>query len=743
MPADLTNVASSWASCEPLFYGAYDPPSFLKKASRLALVQAGDGPVTSAGPAAATRVPAMAEAAPTHDHPRPTAVSNPSHSDLQNAAAVIPVKLGIVPSISAMSPIINEGKDSQAAPTDPASAPLSSPQDVPVGSPAAENHRVTRIIPGQPTPQTSPGSHQSVPDPLAGNPIPESEQNTPGETEGSTPVSTNQKTPQTDPQPLIVGSDGDVLVDIGSQKSPATAAALAQKPKEASPPTVSVDSNVNVYVLPTPSANDNIPISVSVAEASKMYAAPPSAEAHLVVTTAPPLSIGGQAAQVAPNGALHVAGQIIAQGEQATVNGAVVSVGTLSVVVDGTTQAMPITAIAAPLQNELPPLIGGKAIRTASAGALVVGEQTIAQGESATIDGSIISVGSNDVAVEGKIYAHPWATSPTTLAVPAPLVVAGHAISTAPRGGLVVAGKTIAQGSQATVAGTLISVGSSNIVLGSSTCAFPGVSSAIQTPAPMFIGGQALQAAVNGGFMVGDLTITQGGQITISGTLLSVGSSKIVIGTSTFGLPTGTTSVLTRTPLLIGGNTVQIASNGGILVGTDTVAEGTQTIISGVVISIGSSALVINGTTHSFNPTGIAIPTGDSNDEIILTQGEVVTKGGSVIAYSGAAVSTFVEKSNIVVGTATIPLEALVTGAAASQGALGGLIMSALGTGLASARTNGTSGLGSGTQTNDSAVKPSVTVGAGSGRMSMAWKSKEALALAIFALIGVIGSVVI
>lgn len=62
LPADLTNVAPSWASCEPLFYGAWDPPSILKKASQLAPVQIGGGPVTTAdGLAAATAVRHISE----------------------------------------------------------------------------------------------------------------------------------------------------------------------------------------------------------------------------------------------------------------------------------------------------------------------------------------------------------------------------------------------------------------------------------------------------------------------------------------------------------------------------------------------------------------------------------------------------------------------------------------------------------------------------------------------------------
>lgn len=80
MATGLQDVDPSWGSCQPFFAGAYDPPSVLKKQSRLAPpLVAGAGPVTDAGPVA-TVIPAQAHAAPTPDTPAPTPAADPGNN---------------------------------------------------------------------------------------------------------------------------------------------------------------------------------------------------------------------------------------------------------------------------------------------------------------------------------------------------------------------------------------------------------------------------------------------------------------------------------------------------------------------------------------------------------------------------------------------------------------------------------------------------------------------------------------
>lgn len=80
LPAELTNVDPSWQSCEPLFYGAFDPPSVLTKASGglvpssvgagqvtdPALAQGSPSPLSAAQPVVTPPPPV---AAPTGDAP--------------------------------------------------------------------------------------------------------------------------------------------------------------------------------------------------------------------------------------------------------------------------------------------------------------------------------------------------------------------------------------------------------------------------------------------------------------------------------------------------------------------------------------------------------------------------------------------------------------------------------------------------------------------------------------------------
>ncbi len=76
LPAELTSVDPVWASCEPLFYGAFDPPRFLKKAKGgLVATLASQAPIPTAGLANVPIVSAFAQATPAPPTPIPTAVA--------------------------------------------------------------------------------------------------------------------------------------------------------------------------------------------------------------------------------------------------------------------------------------------------------------------------------------------------------------------------------------------------------------------------------------------------------------------------------------------------------------------------------------------------------------------------------------------------------------------------------------------------------------------------------------------
>ena len=81
LPLDLTSVDPAWASCEPLFYGAFDPPRVLQKASGgLVPSSAAQPSITSVEPTAFSSVSAAAHAVPASAVSTPTVLSDGSTS---------------------------------------------------------------------------------------------------------------------------------------------------------------------------------------------------------------------------------------------------------------------------------------------------------------------------------------------------------------------------------------------------------------------------------------------------------------------------------------------------------------------------------------------------------------------------------------------------------------------------------------------------------------------------------------
>ena len=329
--------------------------------------------------------------------------------------------------------------------------------------------------------------------------------------------------------------------------------------------------------------------------------------------------VGRYAVQTAANGGIVVGSSTYTPGAQATVSGHTISVGSGNVVVDGSTQALPTSAT--------PVIIGGVKVQPASNGAgVVVGSSTIVAGSQATISGHAISVGSTNIVVDGSTQALPTAA-------PSPVVMGGVTALPAPSGGGVLIGSsTLSVGSQATISGHAISVGSSNIVVDGSTQAIPAPSSL----SPVVIGGITAQTALNGGVVIGSSTLVAGAQATVSGHAISVGSSNIVIDGTTQALASPTAS-----PVLVDGASMQRASNGGLVIGSSSLPPGAQTTMAGHTISVGSSSILLDGRTYAL-PTsaGAVIMTSSAPTLVTLSNGAVMTAGGSVAALPGGVMIT-------------------------------------------------------------------------------------------------------
>ncbi len=301
-----------------------------------------------------------------------------------------------------------------------------------------------------------------------------------------------------------------------------------------------------------------------------------------------------------------------------------------------------------------PVVVAGSTAAPAPNGGVVIASSTYAPGSQATVGGQVISVGTNNVVQGGITQNVPTQTEPT------PVLVGGNSIESAASGGVVIDSSTYQPGVVAQVAGTPISVGSSNIVVASSTHAIPSVAAVVPqaaapAPTPVLVGGNSIANAPGGGVVIASSTYQPGVQAQISGTSISVGTDNIAVDSSTYALP----SAPSATPVLIGGSPIAKAPNGGIVIASSTYQPGVVAQVAGTPISVGTDNVVINSQTVGLPsaapqapaPTAVQIP----------AQTPVLVGGQSIVKASGGGV---------VIGSSTIApgSQATVSGTVVTAG---------------------------------------------------------------------------
>ncbi|KAK3171537.1 hypothetical protein OEA41_003621 [Lepraria neglecta] len=416
--------------------------------------------------------------------------------------------------------------------------------------------------------------------------------------------------------------------------------------------------------------------------------------------SATPVLVAGQSIAKVANGGVVIASSTYMPGATAQVAGTPISVGTDNVVVNSKAYALP-TAPApnaaqnaaqtpAPAPSPLPVLVGSQSIVKATGGGVVIGSSTVAPGAQATIQGHVVTAGTNNVIVDGNNFALP-STAGETLQQQAPAQqqqqtlaqVGGQSIVRASNGGLMIGISTLAPGSQATISGTIVSAGSTDVALGSSTYALPSTAGALlQTPAPqqstpVEVADNTIVRASNGGIIIGSSTVVPGSQTTISNQVISAGSTNVAIDGSTYILPTSAGAVLqipaftpSNAPVLVAGQTIARASNGGLVVGSSTIAPGAEATIAGHVVSAasgGSTNIAIDGNNYAI-PTsaGAVLETPAPNlppispqpieAAITLANGAIIIAGGSAAVVWGTTCTVLPNDSGVVIGSKTIPL---------------------------------------------------------------------------------------
>jgi len=268
------------------------------------------------------------------------------------------------------------------------------------------------------------------------------------------------------------------------------------------------------------------------------------------------------------------------------------------------------TSSANPAAAPPPVLTIGSSTLTANAATQfwIAPGQTLTPGGTATVDGTLVSLGpsASFVVIAGSTQILPTAApaGPTTQ----PEIVIGGSTITAlpiqnsdnPSGNsgptFVLSGQTLLPGEQITVGGTTVSLASSGsfVVVNGVTSTVANANIPLITPVPLTIGSSTFSALPGTGapsFPIGSQLLTPGGVLTLNGQTISLSPSFsfIVVNGVTSSLGFAPTPAVTNPPLLTIG------------LHTYTAVQGTSFVIDGRTLTPGG-VVVVNSTTISLAP---------------------------------------------------------------------------------------------------------------------------------------------
>ena len=710
LPAELTNVDPAWKTCQPLFYGAFDPPSLLSKASRLAPAPVDPAAVTPTPPPAPA-LPAVAQATPAA---QTAAVTPAPNNDGRKAAAVDPPA-----SVIDMNDGGANAHETVATPADspkdddPNSHEAGEDKSDPGGQLHAPPVAVIANSPGQtPAPEINsqkaaaasgdPNGQEIRPAPAAvivNSPIqsPASAANVVVAqgttlTENGPPVSIGGK--------AAVYSSGSVYVDSTPVAVPpvfpAKAIVAQGQTLTEGGPSANVGGKAAVYSAGSIYLDSSTPIAVPEAEDNNVVVA----QGQTLTENGPTASIGGKAAVYSAGSVYYdstpisipkasPANVVVAQGQTLSENGpsAVVDGKTAlykagSIYYDSTPVAVPTPARG---QQNPPPIIAAgvtfaPTVQTPSP--VVTNGITFApavEKVSPVVAGGITfapippppSGNTHDPIVAGGITfqpSHVQSLNTVALETPAPLSVGTNPVLKAANGGLIVAGSTISQGSTTSLLGHVIAANSDNVVVDGTTHSLaPVTADPVEAPTatPLELANSPVLKAANGDLVIAGSTVPQGSTTSLLGHAISVGSNNVVLDGTTLAFgPVIAHPLETPAPLMIANQPVIKAANGGVVIAGTTIPPGVQTSLFGHVISVGASNVVDDGRTLTFasnteaaGPQSVAsLVYGSANIVTTLTPGATYSSGGHITTYTGSTPSVLIEATSSVIGTATVPL---------------------------------------------------------------------------------------
>jgi hypothetical protein len=259
------------------------------------------------------------------------------------------------------------------------------------------------------------------------------------------------------------------------------------------------------------------------------------------------------------------------------------------------------------------------------------------------------------------------------------------ALPTATGDGIILpGGGTLLPGSVTVIDGETISLAPSGtaIVVGGITSVLPQIQNRLPPPL-LTVGTLTITGnAASQYFFAPQETLTPGGAITVSGTVISLGSSAdyLVVGGSTQPLPAQTLSrpsaLITPPPVTVGNGIYNPVPGSGTsyLIGGSLLTPGGVITVAGTTVSLalGASYLVVNGATTTLlsgpvitNPPLLTISTsiftalpGDGTTFVIdgqtLTPGGIITVSGTVISLSPSATALVFGSSGSATQTETL-----------------------------------------------------------------------------------------
>ena len=685
LPQDISNADPLWSTCSAAILGAMDPPSALTAGVAMVPISLGQDPAqpekatTTAADPVQTAVPGQSIPVPAPSPTTPNEGDSPTESgstDPGNGQDSPRHRHGGFPNIpgylSPVSELVNPNPSPDnvapepSAPSNPSNHQFgfgpenANPNDM---SPAELSmlHQVlaSSLSPVITNPVTSPNTGQSSGN-APGNPRPQPE---------AAPVASNTS-PDIQLQPISAAIYNNQQPSNNEPQNPSPGTDAPQGdngPLQENAPPGGTPQGDNA-----PPQN-NAPQDVPPGNPTQYSGIASPAAPGQGVPAGPP----EQAALTrGPNGGLIIGGSTVMPGQAATINNHQVSVGPSDVVVDSNTYAFaPLTTPPA-----IPITVAGLSMQSASNGGVIIAGQTLAPGVQTTIGGHTISVGAGNVVVDGNTHI-----LPTAIPAPPPQpLIGGSTMQRASDGAVLIGSSTLLIGSQVTIAGHVISVGSANVVVDGTTNALPTPG---PSPSPILLNGQTIQRASNGGLIIGTSTIAPGSQITIAGYIISVGPNNIILDSSTYALPPVAGATLLSSPSASAQRNAITLPNGSVLS-----AGGSPITISGEIISILSNdqGAVIDGSTILFaSPTARSVFTVGGQTFTAAPSSFVV--GGATVSLDGAAVTiagTVVSlgPSGLQIGSMTIPL------ATVTPTGLGAYIMSAFDAPTAAANSTGSAG---------------------------------------------------